>query len=98
MQEEITVSDLLENLTNLILNEKNKETKKKLREQHAELSISLQKIAEENIKSDNKEYELALNKLEVANKKIQMAMERSEKIENTIVSISEVLEVIRSIA
>ena len=76
----------------------NKKTKKKLREQHAELSISLQKIAEENIKSDNKEYELALNKLEVANKKIQMAMERSEKIENTIVTISEVLKVIRSIA
>ena len=38
MAEELDASDLLDNLTSLILKEKEKEAKKKLREQHAELT------------------------------------------------------------
>lgn len=88
-------SDMLNNLTDLILREKNRERKAELRKTHRELTDALQILVAKNINEDNKKYKVILASLEEANKSLQATLSNSKKVEDTLVTLTNVLGVIK---
>jgi hypothetical protein len=88
-------SELLNNLTDLILQEKNRNRKVELRHLHRELSDKMQGLVDKNIESDNEKYQVLLTRLEEANLNLQKALKKSQQIEETFVVLNSFLEFVR---
>jgi signal transduction histidine kinase len=87
-------SEMLANLSDLIIKEKDPEQKATLRKLHKDLSKKLKKLIDKNIEDDSGEYALAIKGLEKANSSLKNSLKDIKNISETINALTEVVNIV----
>lgn len=89
----VSQTELLSNLTDLILKTKDKVQKNTLRQQHKELSKLIEEVLNKEIAEDTAAYEKLTKTINLANTNIETAIKDNEKIVATINTITSLISV-----
>lgn len=93
-QIEISYSEMMSELTELILKTRDRNAKKILREKHKELRIQLKKIIDADVAKSTKEYERLMTSLDEVNQSIQDSLKDINKVNDTIHFLTQSLNII----
>ncbi|MCB1193205.1 MAG: hypothetical protein H7A23_15360 [Leptospiraceae bacterium] len=91
---ESSYSEMMSQLTELVLKTKDREAKKVLRDKHKEMRIKLKKIIDLDIEKSTKEYEKLMNSLEKVNHSIHESLKDVNRVNDTINFLTQSLNII----
>ena len=94
---DLNYSQLLQNLSNAILNEKDPAQKATLRKQHKELTVKLKALVDQSVAEDNEQYRAVIVSLENANKMLSGSSRSAQQTAQTIAFLSDALDILGSV-
>ncbi len=89
---------LLDDITELILVERDLGKVKELREQQKKIAAELQKLIDKNVSQDTSEYKAVINGIEEAHEAVKAAIEDLGKVAETIGKIAKVIGLLAKVA
>jgi len=89
---------LLDDITELILAERDLQKVKDLREQQKKIAVELQRLIDKNVSQDTSEYKAVINGIKEAREAVKAAIEDLGKVADTIGKIAKAIDLLAKVA